>query len=149
MAVAHRPTAGVSPFGVMPIEATDVTAARAVLALRGDIDATLSWELDVWLEVAMEGRRRVVLDVAGVRSIDAPALEVILDARERFRIAGGELLVSGAGREGGSPLGRLPADVPAGRARRYVAGAVARHAHPTRLHPAAEGGIPNQRQETR
>ena len=97
MAVANRPpTDGAWPSGAMPIEATDVTGARAVLALRGDIDASLSWELDVWLEVAMEGRRRVVLDVEGLRRIDGPALEVILDARERFRDVGGELLISGA-----------------------------------------------------
>lgn len=83
----------VGALGDMPISATSVGSESVVLALRGEIDAALSWELDVWLEVAMEGRRRVVLEMGGVSQLGSPARGVIAAARQRFRRAGGELVV--------------------------------------------------------
>lgn len=90
-------TVATSMAGAVPIAAINITGEQVVLALRGALDAALSWELDICLEVAMEGRRRVVLDLEGLRSIDETTLDVIAEARERFRRAGGELVARSPG----------------------------------------------------
>lgn len=82
--------------GSPPIVAIHASDEHVVLALRGELDLALSWELDICLAVAMEGWRRVVLDLRDLGFIDEVALEVIAEARRRFRRAGGELVARSA-----------------------------------------------------
>lgn len=92
-----------------PIAVVGTTADQVLLILRGDLDLGVSWELDVWLDVAMEGRRRVVLELSGLGYADEAVRGVITRARERFRQAGGDLLVRSPPPELERPPGRRAA----------------------------------------
>lgn len=65
----------------------------AVVILSGDVD--LAAATDVWdaLEPALEGARRVVVDLSGVRFIDSTGLSVLVRAHRRLAHDGGGLVV--------------------------------------------------------
>jgi anti-anti-sigma factor len=65
-----------------------------VLALRGELDATAVAELSSQLTAVMSGESWVIVDLAELAFMDCSALEVLADARERARRAGGDVLLA-------------------------------------------------------
>src|ERR1700744_571165 len=70
-------------------------AGCAVLALRGELEFSDSTELSSRLAAAVSCRPWVIVDLADLASIDGSSLDVLLDAREQARLAGGDLLLAG------------------------------------------------------
>lgn len=70
---------------------------QAVVTVWGEVDIATAPQLWRALETVLdEGQRRLVLDFANLRFIDASGLRVIAAAQERCRAAGGELAVRSA-----------------------------------------------------
>ena len=74
-----------------------VDGGRAVVSLVGELDISTVARLRALVDEAIAvGARRVVINLAEVRFLDAGALAVFAIAAERLRTSGGELAVSGA-----------------------------------------------------
>jgi len=74
---------------------------RVVIDLHGPLDASTVRELGDRLVdvIENEGARQVVLDLRGMTRIDATGFAVLVDALQRIRRHGGELVLSGATRD--------------------------------------------------
>jgi anti-sigma B factor antagonist len=70
-------------------------AGCAMLALRGELDITDAAELSSQLTSVMSGESWVIVDLADLAFIDCSSLGVMADARERARLAGGDVLLAG------------------------------------------------------
>ena len=70
-------------------------AGCAVLALSGELDISTVAELSVRLTAVMSGEPWVIVDLADLAFIDCGSLGVLAGARERARLAGGDVLLAG------------------------------------------------------
>ena len=70
-------------------------AGCAVLALSGELDISAAAELSVQLAAVMSGEPWVIVDLADLAFIDCSSLGVLAGARERARLAGGDVLLAG------------------------------------------------------
>ena len=70
-------------------------AGCAVLALSGELDISDAAELSAQLTAAMSGEPWVIVDLADLVFIDCSSLGVLVGARERARLAGGDVLLAG------------------------------------------------------
>jgi anti-sigma B factor antagonist len=69
-------------------------AGCAVLALSGELDISTVAELSVRLTAVMSGEPWVIVDLAELAFIDCGSLGVLAGARERARLAGGDVLLA-------------------------------------------------------
>jgi anti-sigma B factor antagonist len=67
----------------------------AVLALSGELDISDAAELSAQLTAVMSGEPWVIVDLADLAFIDCSSLRVLAGARERTRLAGGDVLLAG------------------------------------------------------
>jgi anti-anti-sigma factor len=67
-----------------------------VLALRGELDVSTAAELSSELADVMSRERWVIVDLAGLSFMDCASVRVLAGARERMRLAGGDVLLAGA-----------------------------------------------------
>ena len=67
----------------------------AVLALSGELDISDASELSAQLTAVMSGEPWVIVDLADLAFIDCSSLGVLVGARERARLAGGDVLLAG------------------------------------------------------
>ena len=67
----------------------------AVLALSGEVDISDAAELSARLTAVMSGEPWVIVDLADLAFIDCSSLGVLVGARERARLAGGDVLLAG------------------------------------------------------
>jgi anti-sigma B factor antagonist len=75
----------------------DAFPGCGVLALRGELDVTAVAELSSELADVMSRGRWVIVDLAGLSFIDCASVVVVLaGARDRMRLAGGDVLLAGA-----------------------------------------------------
>jgi anti-anti-sigma factor len=65
-----------------------------VLALSGELDVSAAAELSVQLTAVMSGEPWVIVDLADLAFIDCSSLGVLAGARERARLAGGDVLLN-------------------------------------------------------
>jgi anti-sigma B factor antagonist len=70
-------------------------AGCRVLALQGDLDITDAAELSSQLTAVMFGEPWVIVDLADLAYIDCSSLGALGAARERARLAGGDVLLAG------------------------------------------------------
>ena len=70
-------------------------AGCAVLALSGELDISDVAELSVRLTAVMSGEPWVIVDLTDLAFIDCSSLWVLAGARERTRLAGGDVLLAG------------------------------------------------------
>ena len=70
-------------------------AGCGVLALSGELDVSAAAELSVQLTAVMSGEPWVIVDLADLAFIDCSLLGVLAGARERARLAGGDVLLAG------------------------------------------------------
>jgi anti-sigma B factor antagonist len=70
-------------------------AGCAVLALRGDLDISDRAELSSRLAAMVSCGPWVIVDLADLAYIDCGSLGVLVDARERAQLAGGDVLLAG------------------------------------------------------
>jgi anti-sigma B factor antagonist len=70
-------------------------AGCAVLALRGDLDISDRAELSSRLAAVVSCGPWVIVDLADLAYIDYGSLEVLVGARERAQLAGGDVLLAG------------------------------------------------------
>jgi anti-anti-sigma factor len=66
-----------------------------VLALRGELDVTVAEELSSELAGVMSGERWMIVDLDGLSFMDCSSLRELAAARERARLAGGDVLLAG------------------------------------------------------
>jgi anti-sigma B factor antagonist len=72
----------------------DETGPIPVVAVRGEIDFGSAPRLrELLVKRAMDGDKRVVLDLAGVDFLDSTGLGVIVGALKRYRTFGGDLYI--------------------------------------------------------
>ena len=67
----------------------------AVLALSGEVDISDAAELSARLTAVMSGEPWVIVDLVDLAFIDCGSLGVLAGARERARLAGGDVLLAG------------------------------------------------------
>jgi len=70
-------------------------AGCAVLALRGDLDISDRAELSSRLAAVVSCGPWVIVDLTNLAYIDCGSLGVLVDARERAQLAGGDVLLAG------------------------------------------------------
>ncbi len=67
---------------------------QAVLALRGEVDALTAPEFGAFFETMIDrGHRTVMLDLVGLRFMDASGLAVIARGADRLEVTGGTLTI--------------------------------------------------------
>jgi anti-anti-sigma factor len=82
-----------SPLSDFSIGASFVDG-QAVLALRGEVDALTAPEFGAFFETMIDrGHRTVMLDLVGLRFMDASGLTVIALAADRLEVLGGTLTI--------------------------------------------------------
>jgi anti-sigma B factor antagonist len=74
----------------------DVFPGCGVLALQGELDINAAAELSAALADVTSRERWVIVDLAGLSFIDCASMRVLACARERTRLAGGDVLLAGA-----------------------------------------------------
>ena len=67
----------------------------AVLALRGELDISDRAELSSQLEAVVSGGPWLIVDLTDLAFMDCSSLAVLIDARERAQLAGGDVLLAG------------------------------------------------------
>ena len=66
-----------------------------VLSVRGEVDVSTAPRLrQALIELATDGRERVVVDLDGVEFLDSTGLGVLVSGLKRFRTLGGDLILS-------------------------------------------------------
>ena len=70
-------------------------AGCAVLALQGDLDISDKAELSSRLAAVVSSRPWVIVDLTNLTFIDCSSLGVLVGARERAQLAGGDVLLAG------------------------------------------------------
>ncbi len=70
-------------------------AGCAVLTLRGELDVTDAQVLSSWLADIVFRGPWVILDLAGLESIDSHSCRLLAGARDRARRVGGDVLLAG------------------------------------------------------
>lgn len=82
------------------VEVDDSRSGCAVVNITGEIDLTSSSELwDLLVELPARGRREIVVNVDGVDFIDSTGLGLLVAARKRVRLEGGNMSLLCAKRE--------------------------------------------------
>lgn len=67
----------------------------AVLGVRGEVDVSSAPRLrQALVELANEGRQRIVVDLDAVDFLDSTGLGVLVSGLKRFRTLGGDLIVA-------------------------------------------------------
>ena len=67
---------------MLKITTSDCSKDEVILRLEGDVSDPSVWELERVVTALLSGRRRVVLDLSGVRFIDAPGVELLHEWRQ-------------------------------------------------------------------
>lgn len=68
---------------------------HAVLVVRGEVDVATAPRLrQALVELANEGRERVIVDLDSVEFLDSTGLGVLVSGLKRFRTMGGDLLLA-------------------------------------------------------
>lgn len=85
--------AGYLGFAVS-VSLPDGGTGEGIVRVTGDLDCYTSPELrTTLLELVAEGRRRVVLDIAGTNFVDSTGLGVLVGGARRFRQQGGDMVL--------------------------------------------------------
>jgi anti-anti-sigma factor len=75
--------------------ATDVQGAASVVTVRGRVDSDTAPQLDkALMQIAADGKNKIVLDLKGVDYISSAGLRAIVKAGQEAQKTGGELRLS-------------------------------------------------------